>query len=348
MKVFFPKKNITKALTLFLLLCSFTLVFSQDKKHFSIVFYNVENLFDTINSQGINDSDFTPEGRYNWDTEKYFDKIEKISEVLFTIDSTFPDIVGLCEIENRQVLEDLIKNPLIKDATYSIVHEDSPDPRGIDVALLYRPNSFTYIYHRAIPVSYTEGARAATRDILYVKGVVSVKDTLHLFVNHWSSRRGGAEASESKRIAAAQILRNVVDSLFTIDKKANIIIMGDFNDNPNNKSISETLYAGGFSKKMDKNKLINLHLEAFEKGEGTLVFNNEWFLFDHIIVSYNLTQKKRKGIYLKNIRGEILKEDFLLFTNRSGQVSLNRTYVGGRFVGGYSDHLPVYVKFLKK
>ncbi|MDD3876837.1 MAG: hypothetical protein PHT69_09460 [Bacteroidales bacterium] len=323
-------------------------IFSQRNNSFTFVFYNVENLFDTIDTPEINDTDFSPNGSYKWDSEKYYNKIGKIAQVLVTIDSCFPQIVGLCEIENRNVLEDLIQNEQIKSADYKIVHEESPDGRGIDVALLYRSSYFNYISHKAINVSFSDGSETKTRDILYVKGLSAFNDTLHIFVNHWPSRRGGAEESENKRIAAARILRTYIDSIFSINKKANIIITGDFNDNPNNRSITEYLNANSFNRDMQESQIINLHMKPYSNGTGTLVFDNQWFLFDQIMVSKNLAKKKRRGLYLTNFEGKILNSDFLIFTNRQGLKSPNRTYVGNRFVGGYSDHLPVYVKFISK
>jgi len=334
---------------LFIFILSLNFLFLSAQSSFTVAFYNVENLFDTINSNGLYDFDFSPEGKYNWDTYKYYDKVEKIGQVLTAIDSSFPDLVGLCEIENRSVLEDVVNQVSLKKAQYKIIHEDSPDNRGIDVALIYKPNSFTYLWHKALPVNFEVNQEIYhTRDILYVKGTAHNQDTLHVFVNHWPSRRGGAEESSYKREKAAKILRQHVDSLLNLNLKANILIMGDFNDNPDNKSIEMVLNAKEFQKKASYKQLINLHASAFKDKEGTLVFQNQWFLFDQIIISKNLLANKKKGIFLKEPKAHIFKADFILFTHKDGSISPNRTYVGNRFVKGFSDHLPVYVKFISK
>ena len=207
-----------------------------------IVFYNVENLFDTENDPVKFDDDFTPEGIKNWNSYRMYDKLKKTSKTLLSAGGwEAPALIGLCEIENRFVLEKLVAMPALEPSTYRIAHKESPDRRGIDVALLYRPDKFDLLHEEAIHMSFPFDTAIRTRDILYVKGLVNKGDTLHVFINHWPSRRGGQVASEPRRVHVASVLKARTDSLLTRNPKAAIVIMGDFNDSPENKSIHEIL-----------------------------------------------------------------------------------------------------------
>ncbi len=309
------------------------------KKTLTFMSYNVENLFDTIDTPDVNDSDFTPESELNWNTAKYQKKLKSLAEVISKVNSNeLPEMIGLCEIENRGVLEDLVKQKSIEGGNYQIVHENSPDKRGIDVAFLYRPAEFKYIIHRKIHVNLADLTDYEVRDILYIKGIIAKKDTLHIFINHWKSRSGGEEKTEPQRIRTAEILRFHVDSLLKINKNSDIIIAGDFNDEPTNKSLENVL--GATNKPTDD--LYNLLYEKSLKGDGTHSFKGNWNMLDNLIVSRHLMSRSAKW-NIDSKAGTIFKADFIMYKNlQTGESSPSRTYVGKKYFGGYSDHLPVY------
>jgi len=308
----------------------------------TILFYNTENLFDTINDPLIIDEEFTPEGKKQWTTERYQKKLNNIAKVVSSIsENKLPVIAGFCEVENRGVLEDLIKTEALKSNNYKIIHEDSPDSRGIDVGLIYNSNEFEYIEHKSIPVN--TGEEYKIRDILYTKGILYGEDTIHIFVNHWKSRSGGQEETEPQRIKCAETLRKEVDSILESNKNAKILIMGDLNDGPKNTSIFETLKANNSEV---KGTLYNLMLEQSENGKGTHSYRGEWSMLDNLIVSYNFLNDK-KGFVVDGKTGHIFSADWITFQNKNGQKSPNRTYGGSNYYGGYSDHYPVYI-VLKK
>ncbi|MCK4661525.1 MAG: endonuclease [Bacteroidales bacterium] len=323
---------------------------STIENEFTIVSYNIENLFDTINDPDKLDEDFTPNGKYKWTSKRYNIKINKIAKVLQSINSAeLPEIIGLVEIENKEVLKDLISNKNLIKGKYEIISEESPDRRGIDVAILYRKDEFKYITHKAIPVSYPFSPNSRTRDILYVKGVASQIDTFHIFVNHWSSRRGGQEKSEIKRIHSAKILRNSIDSIFKLNLNSKIIIIGDFNDNPTNKSIFYILKANNKRKNYEPTELYNLLYDKHDTiNTGTYLYKNNWDMLDNLIVSQSLL-KTSKGYYTNYNGGHIYKPIWICYTNKNtGIKHPNRTYIGSKYVGGYSDHFPVYMILNKK
>jgi predicted extracellular nuclease len=329
---------------LFLLFVSIAItnINAQENKSIYIAFYNVENLFDTINDPFTKDDDFTPSGKKNWTIERYNEKLEHVSSVLIGIgQNKLPDLVGFAEIENKQVLEDLIlSNEKSKDK-FKVVHEESPDARGIDVGLIYNKNAFTYLNHKKIPIN--TGSKYKVRDILYTKGILYHTDTVHIFVNHWKSRSGGQEETEPERIICAQTLKKEVDSVLALNTNAKILIMGDLNDEPNNKSIFETLEANNSD---DLNSLYNIMYELSEKGKGTHSYRGKWNMLDNIIVSQHFLNDKN-GFIVSGKTGHIYSEDWITFTGKNGNKSPNRTYGGNNYYGGYSDHYPVYV-ILKK
>ncbi len=313
------------------------------RKYFTVVSYNVENLFDTL-AQSKLDEEFTPESKKNWNTERYYKKLNNIAQVIDSINpNELPEIIGLVEIENRTVLEDLIKTDILAKGKYKIVHQDGPDPRGIDCALLYRSDAFEYLTHQAIEVRFPFADNKRTRDILYVKGLVN-RDTLHFFVNHWSSRRGGEDESEPKRMQSALTLKNVTDSITRVNPLAKIIIMGDFNDEPSNKSLKESLQAGTIS---DNTHLKNLLYEAYTKGKGSYYYRGDYNMIDNFIVS-NPLLAANKGFRLFTPNGFIFNAEFICYTNKNGDKSPNRTYGGNNYYGGFSDHFPVFSIFYQK
>lgn len=307
---------------------------------FTVMFYNVENLYDTIDDPKIDDAEFLATGRIPWTGERYNHKLENLSKVFSSIVSpAMPDIIGMAEVENLGVLKDLIKEHSLTGTPYKIVHFDSPDERGIDVALLYNSATFKVTHSEAIPLVLGDDK---TRDILYVSGTSNDGTKLHIFVNHWPSRREGAEVSEPKRIAAASVLREQLDKLFAADPKANIVIMGDFNDNPTDKSISTTLRALAPETEPKAGSLYSLLLPKFKAGKGSLYYKS-WDLFDQLIVSGSLLIPG-KGLDCKAESADIFSAKWLMFTTQNGEDRPNRTS-GGKYYGGFSDHLPVFVIF---
>jgi len=319
-------------------------VLPEPSNRVRVAFYNVENLFDTEDDPLTWDEEFLPEGSYQWTTYRYYKKLDQISKVFLNMGGwTVPGIIGMCEIENRRVLEDLLRFTGLQKFEYEIVHEDSPDARGIDVALLYRPDIFRYLQHDIIRIRMPFDTATKTRDVLYMSGIVA-GDTLHVFVNHWPSRRGGQEASQPKRVYVAEQVRLKVDSIFLLNSNAQIIVMGDLNDGPEDKSVSEALRAASKSDQMESPGLFNaMHALRFKKGLGSHKYQGEWNALDHIILSSGLLDSANT-VYA-------LPEDVVIFqapwlmeddAQAPGQKPF-RTYLGPRYIGGFSDHLPVYV-----
>jgi len=315
------------------------------KQPFTAMFYNVENLYDTLNDPKINDDEFTPSGKVPWTKERLDNKIKHIGQVITDIAKpAMPDLIGFAEIENRQVLEMLTSSAGLSKIKYSIAHFESPDERGIDVAMLYNPSTFKVVTSEQLHVTLPDND--LTRDILYVKGKLTSGKVLHVFINHWPSRREGSEISAAKRMAAANVLRSKLDAIQKLEKDPSILIMGDFNDEPSDKSITQGLKALTHDETIANNNLYSLLFPEYKKGEGTL-FYKDWDLFDQIIVSGNVLSQK-KGLRTSVNEAEIYSADYLLFKNKTGESRPNRTMSGYKYYGGYSDHLPVYVKFSVK
>jgi exonuclease III len=315
---------------------------SKSAKHtFVAMFYNIENLYDTLNDPAINDDEFTPQGKVPWNTKRFNTKIEHTGQVINDIaQPALPDLIGFAEIENKQVLEMLTASPRLSTAKYSIVHYDSPDERGIDVAAIYNPKTFEVLLSEPLTVVLPDNDR--TRDILYIKGKVKSGEILHVFINHWPSRREGTELSQPKRLAAAGVLRAKVEAVQKLEKSPNIIIMGDFNDEPSDISITEGLKAMNPDTLINNTGLYSLLYPEFKTGEGSL-FYKDWDLFDQLIVSGNMLTRK-KGMHTSVNEAVIFKADYLLYKDKNGVSHPNRTMSGDKYFGGYSDHLPVYVK----
>jgi predicted extracellular nuclease len=309
------------------------------------MFYNVENLFDTENDSLKNDEEFLPNGPKFWTKTKYYTKLNQIATTIVSLGGwSPPEIVGLCEVENRKVLDDLCKKTGLKNLNYRIIHKESPDKRGVDVALLYQKNSFKPLTYKAVKVVFPFSPESATRDILYVKGISKNKDTLHVFVNHWPSRWGGQLESENRRMHAAKTLRNEVDSIFKINPNAKIVITGDFNDYPENKSIKEILNAKINYENPRSNELYNLSsfLEQTKK-IGSHKHEGNWGVLDQIIVSGALLNAQ-SGLKSAKENAHIFSADFLLIDDETYTGKKNfRTYLGYKYLGGYSDHLPVFL-----
>jgi endonuclease/exonuclease/phosphatase family metal-dependent hydrolase len=328
-----------------------TLVPAQNKEQLlTVMFYNVENLFDTERNPDKLDSEFTPESEKAWDMERYEKKLDDIASVIKAVNKAeLPEIVGLCEVENLKVLEDLIRTRDLKRGNYGIVHYESPDARGIDCALLYNMDEFRVIASEAIPVTFPFDSTLTTRDILYVEGKTRDNESLHLLINHWSSRSGGERETEPKRLYCAVTLRKKVDRIFNREPGAKIIIMGDLNDEPTSRSVFEILMANNKRKNAGDRELYNLMYDAHNAGtEGSYNYRGTWNMLDQIIVSRTVLSDSR-GWHTGYDGGHILKADFMLYHDEDRQDYVpNRTYGGPNYYGGISDHLPVYVTLVKE
>ena len=313
------------------------------RQEYTVVSYNVENLFDTVDDPKIPDEEFLPASEKKWDNDKYQKKLADIAQVISEVNlKELPEVVGLVEVENQTVLEDLIKAGKLNGQDYAIIHEESPDYRGIDVALIYRKDAFKEIRHEVLPVIFPDDPEFKTRDILHVTGKMRNK-TVHLFVNHWPSRIGGDEKTEPKRVLAASVLKNKVDQILAIDPKARIIIMGDMNDEPANKSLQETL---GAKMPGSSSPLVNLMMPDDIAGKGTYFYSGNWNMLDNLVVSEAIL--KGKGMQVEGKKGYIFSNDWMIYTNKNGDKTPNRSYVGNKYVGGVSDHFPVYFKMIVK
>tara|TARA_B100000886_G_C20382116_1_gene474364 strand:+ start:106 stop:1089 length:984 start_codon:yes stop_codon:yes gene_type:complete len=304
---------------------------SASKQNIFTVFYNVENLFDTINNPNTNDDEFLPNSEKKWNSSKYFHKINQLARVFSSLSkdknsNNMPDIIGLCEVENKQVINDLLKTPTFSNHNYKIIHQDSPDSRGIDCALLY--NDKIQLLNYDFIFIDNPNVKRATRDILHAK--LKISDMIfNVFVNHWPSRWGGQKETNHKRVFTAKILRNYIN--INVTKNDYTLIMGDFNDYPKNESLSKILI---------EDDLVNLMSTDFVLGNGSYNYNSLWNWLDQIIISNNFFQPNVK---LKSV-GSYQKE-YMLYTNKKGEIRPSRTFGGNNWYGGFSDHLPVYFQF---
>ncbi|NLP57310.1 endonuclease/exonuclease/phosphatase family protein [Lutibacter sp. B1] len=308
---------------------------------YTIAFYNLENLFDTKDDPLTLDDDFTPEGKKHWNYKRYKKKIKRLGSVIAQLgaEKSFhtPAIVGVVEVENRNVVNDLVHSKHLEKHHYDFVHYDSPDERGIDVALLYKKELFELLSSETFTL-YLEsenGDRDFTRDILLVKGNLN-GELVHVIINHWPSRRDGSDITEEKRIKAAKLVLEIVGKINAETENAKIIVMGDFNDDPTSNSVKEYLVNDTFYNPMER--LINT-------GKGTLSHRKTWHLFDQIIFSKNfLTIEPNKHSFKY---AEVFDKEFLKVWKGKLKGSPYRTYIGKWYKGGFSDHFPVYVYLSK-
>lgn len=351
-----------KALFLLALLGCTSFTQAQQKNYaiHTVAFYNLENLFDTIRDERIYDEEWTPTGPRSWDSKKYQQKLENLSRAISELGTdenpNMPTILGVSEIENRTVLEDLVKMPKLQKAGYGIVHYDSPDRRGIDVALLYQTKHFKLTSSKSLPlyiydksdVKYKDsnngkGKRVYTRDQLVVSGLLDGEE-IHFLVSHWPSRSGGEKKSAPNREAAAALNRKIIDSLYAINLEAKILTMGDFNDGPYNKSVKDVL--GGNEKRTDvkKKEMFNPMYQLYKDGHGTLAYRDSWDIFDQIIISEPLLNKDYSSFRYWKVG--IFNKPFLI--QKSGQYKGYplRNQLSGE--PGFSDHFPVYVYLIKE
>jgi len=321
----------------------FFLFAQQDTTRYCVMFYNVENLFDPEKNPDKNDGDFTPEGFYHWTNKRLYKKLNDLAKVFMAINGwDAPDVIGLAEVENANVLKKLCYNTGIKAFNYRFVHYDSPDTRGIGVAMLYRKDRVQILETFPISVVFPFEPTSKNRDILYVKALMPV-DTFHLFVNHWTSRFGGYAATISKRNHYAKVLRQKVDSLLHINLSSHIIIMGDFNDYPTDESMVKYLQAKNYRTEKDDGVLFNLMFPFVEKNKGTHKTQEFWGCLDQFIVSKSLLNGQNCW-QIVNRESVIFDAPFLLVPDEKfGGEKTFRTYLGPKYLGGYSDHLPVKI-----
>lgn len=314
-------------------------------------FYNLENLFDTVDNPIINDEEFLPNGAKRYNTAIYTDKLSKLATVLSQMGADVspdgPAILGVAEIENDTVLTDLVNHPLIKKRGYKIVHFDSKDYRGVDVGMLYNPKYFTVEAADKLFVQLPGGSKDAyyTRDILWVKGKLD-GETIHIYVNHWPSRRGGEERSAPARAAAALVAKNHIDSIAKADGNQKVVIMGDLNDDPVSPSITQVLKAKGKAKDVREGGLFNPWWEMYKNGIGTLAYQDNWNLFDQIIISHSFLNKEQQGFFFH--KQFIFNKEFMMENTGRYRGYPMRTWDGNTYRGGYSDHFPTYLMLIKK
>lgn len=316
---------------------------------FRIMFYNVENLFDTFDDPNVQDEEFLPSGDKGWNEARYLTKLDNIYKTVTAVGGWDPPaIIGFCEVENRLVLNELINKTPLKKYKYDIVHEDSRYVRGADVALIYRTDKFRPISHEAMQVIFPFEPSTTTRDVLFVTGIVNDADTIHIFVNHWPSRLGGQEASNPKRMYVAELIKAKVDSLYKAEGSPNIIIMGDFNDEPGDPSLTQGLQAKAEIAGTQPGELYNCMYPYFKKGIGTEKYKDHWGLLDQIIISEPLLNRS-SGLVAEGQQAYIFDAAFLLTQDQKflGMMPF-RTYSGPRYLGGFSDHLPVFIDLVRK
>lgn len=316
--------------------------FKSKRKQHTIAFYNIENLFDVFDDEVTRDYDMLPSSEKRWSIKRYNNKLRKIGYVISNIGlkeaKRHPAIVGLAEIENDAVINDLVTSKHLKALNYSFVHYQSPDERGIDVALLYDETIFKVAYSKTYTVKLIndDGSIDYTRDILLVSGLFDNLE-LHVIVNHWPSRRSGDIETEHKRMKASQKVTEIISFLKEKNAEAKIIVMGDFNDDPENNSLKAL---------EQSHALFNPMRTLISKDRGTTSHNQNWNLFDQFIITHNFFERKKNT--LRYVKANIFDAEYLKEQDGKYKGSPYRTYVGKRYKGGYSDHFPVYMIIKKK
>ncbi|ARN78770.1 endonuclease [Nonlabens spongiae] len=334
-----------------------TLQAQQSSKQYkvkTVAFYNLENLFDTEDDTTIND-EASPimEMAEGLREEIYQKKLTNMARVLRKLGNdraqTAPSIIGVCEIENRKVLEDLASHPLLREFDYGIVHHDSPDRRGIDTGLLYKKEDFKVTNEQArrlLIYDELDGDRIFTRDQLVVSGELD-GDPMHFIVNHWPSRRGGEERSRRKRVAAAELNMKIIDSLHSINAMSKIVTMGDLNDDPINESVVKTLAARNERDDMKPQKIYNPYYNMFKGGLNTTAYRDGLSLFDQIMVTYPFLHEAKQDGY-QYWQAHIYNPSFMSVKRGQWKGYPYRSFVGSNFQGGFSDHFPVFIYLVKE
>ncbi len=314
-----------------------------------VAFYNLENLFDTINQPHVRDEEFTPTGTKKWTSEKYISKLHNMATVISQIGNKYvkggPMLIGVSEVENRGVLEDLISMPELVQSNYKIVHYDSPDRRGIDVALLYRANYFKLESSRRVELHIEDKPDFRTRNQMVVVGEL-MGERINVIVNHWPSRYGGEKRSRPLRNAAADLCRSLADSILSADSKAKIIMMGDLNDDPVNISLVKHLKAKGDRNKLSVGDFYNPMYKKYKSGNGTTAYHDAWSLFDQLVMNQNLLSNDKS--HWTFWKAQIFKPEFMIQKEGRFKGYPKRTFSFDTFINGYSDHFPVYLLLIKK
>jgi hypothetical protein len=314
-----------------------------------IGFYNVENLFDTINDPNIRDDDFTPYGVNRWNSERYLEKIGNLSKVIAAMGQDMnpdgPAILGVAEVENRGVLEDLANHELLRERDYQVVHYTGPDARGVDVAFMYQPRYFRYISSKAYPTVIEGSPDFRTRDQLLLTGEL-LGERMHFIVAHWPSRRGGERRSRPLRIALADIARHIIDSIQVAEPDAKVFFMGDLNDNPTDISVRKHLRSKGTREGIKSSELFNPFETLFRRGIGSNAWRDSWSLFDQILFTPSLLGDDFST--WKYYKAEVFNAPFLRQASGRFQGYPFRSYGGGVYLGGYSDHFPTFVFLIRE
>lgn len=342
-----------KLFFVFNLLLISLLSFSQKNNYrVSLIgFYNLENLYDTVNNPMVDDEEFLPNSARQYNSHIYLDKLDRLSDVVSQMGTDItPDglaLLGVAEIENDTVLTDLARTPKLAKRKWKFVHYDSPDRRGVDVALFYNPKYFSVLHSEPLFVQLPGGSKDAffTRDILYVKGILD-GDTIHVFVNHWPSRSGGEERSIPARAAAAGTAKKRIDSLMAINPATKIVLMGDLNDDPVSPSLTKIIGAKGKMADVKENEMFNPWYDMYKKGIGTSPYQDAWGLFDQVLISGAWLNKEQPGYHYS--RQVLFNREFLVQKTGKYRGYSKRTWDGITYNYGYSDHFPVYVMMLKK
>lgn len=334
-----------KTLTLIAIVLSAIMVAcaQNSKKEAVIAFYNLENLFDTEDDPLTNDAEFLPTGKNQWTPERYQHKLNNMASVICLIGQEKGGVVviGVSEIENRKVLEDLVATEKLKPLNLGVAHHDSPDRRGVDVAFLYSKERFQVLDTKAYPV-ITDDTSFRTRDHFMMTGVIDNTDTVSFVVMHWPSKSGGEQRSLPKRIAAAEAARRIADEVLAKNINANLIFMGDLNDNPTAKSLKEYFKPKVKMKDLQKGDLFNPMWKMYQDGIGTYAYRDNWEVIDQMILSYNLINPARENSY-KYVTTKVFRRNFMITQSGSYTGYPYRTFASGTFQGGYSDHFPVYL-----
>lgn len=323
----------------------------KDKNYFvsAIGFWNVENLYDTLNDVWKNDEEFTPSGTNAWTGSRYWTKIDHLAEVIsqMATDVT-PDglaILGLCEIENKNVVQDLVNNPRLKKRNYQIVHIEGPDARGVDPSFIYNPTYFKVTKSVAYKVTLVTDSSHKTRDILVVSGLFN-GEPMSILVNHWPSRRGGELASRPNRNAAAKMARHIADSIYKADPNVKIAIMGDLNDDPTNECVKKHIGTYGDVKDAVAGDYFNPMEKLFASGIGTLAWKDSWNLFDQILLNKPFLTGEYMSWNYYSVR--VFNKAYLKSDHGNFKGYPFRTYSGGSYTAGYSDHFPVFIVIAKE
>lgn len=317
----------------------------RGNERFRVAFYNVENLFDYIDDSTTLDDDFTYRGNNRWTKARYQEKQQRLAKTIVAMGGwEAPELIGFCEVENRYVLTTLTQFTPLKAVGYEIIHQDSRDRRGIDVAAIYRPDKFELLDYHYYQLNFPFDTASRTRDILHVIGKLPNQDTLHYFVNHWPSKFGGEFETQPKRMFAAEFTRHKVDSIMVAQPNANIIITGDFNDEPEEESMLSGLKVQTELSEVKPTDLFNM-MYPIRYVTGTHSFQNEWGILDQFVVNGRLLNS-RNSTSIRNRTAQIFDMDFLITEGATGATRPFRTYQGPAYIGGYSDHLPIIMDLI--